>query len=297
MTADAIAKVVTDLRLGRADVERAPQGRSVQGSDLFLDVKRKALVVDITPLYQDWHTGGRAWGVYEDSVCRPPWANALVGYVNDHGNVVLMHTIALPIEDNPPRWESRATDHAIDWDEIGWVIGVEVWLGGWSDTSHRPIPTTHAGHLFKLAVARDGTLVDLSWTDDRHDNEADILQHWGNTQTALLMALTFLNCRNVTIVTPHRPRAQQRRLARWNVDVGELQVFALGKTVQGTRPAPGTGVPLTSVRGHPARYGPEHGRGLLFGKYSGIFWIPQHARGKAELGERTPSYALRPETS
>jgi hypothetical protein len=53
------------------------------------------------------------------------------------------------------------------------------------------------------------------------------------------------------------------------------------------------GVPLTSVVGHFARYGVD-GRGLLFGKYAGRFWIPQHARGKKELGVNVNDYDLKP---
>lgn len=37
-----------------------------------------------------------------------------------------------------------------------------------------------------------------------------------------------------------------------------------------------------------------HGRGLLFGKLAGRFWIPQHARGDREHGESVADYALQP---
>jgi hypothetical protein len=53
--------------------------------------------------------------------------------------------------------------------------------------------------------------------------------------------------------------------------------------------------PLTSVRGHFARYGVE-GRGLLFGKYAGKFWIPAHARDAGE-GDGVKDYVLKPARS
>jgi hypothetical protein len=53
-------------------------------------------------------------------------------------------------------------------------------------------------------------------------------------------------------------------------------------------------VPLTSVRGHFATYG-QDGRGLLFGKYAGRYWIPQHARGSAEHGVVAQEFRLEAE--
>jgi hypothetical protein len=50
-------------------------------------------------------------------------------------------------------------------------------------------------------------------------------------------------------------------------------------------------VPLHSVRGHFAEYG-TNGRGKLFGKYSGRYWIPAHARGSSEHGEVEQSYVM-----
>jgi hypothetical protein len=60
------------------------------------------------------------------------------------------------------------------------------------------------------------------------------------------------------------------------------------------RPIDAAETPLTSVRGHFARYGVEGREGLLFGKHAGKFWVPTHARGVGD-GEPEPRrYTLRP---
>jgi hypothetical protein len=46
------------------------------------------------------------------------------------------------------------------------------------------------------------------------------------------------------------------------------------------------------VRGSYHRYGPEYGRGLLFGKYAGRFWVPPHVRGSREAGEVVQTYIV-----
>lgn len=50
---------------------------------------------------------------------------------------------------------------------------------------------------------------------------------------------------------------------------------------------------LHSVRGHWAQYGSE-GKGKLFGKYEGEFWIPSHERGDPTLGQVKSTYVVKP---
>jgi hypothetical protein len=50
---------------------------------------------------------------------------------------------------------------------------------------------------------------------------------------------------------------------------------------------------LHSVRGHWAQYGSE-GKGKLFGKYEGEFWIPSHERGDPSLGQVKSTYVVKP---
>ena len=78
-----------------------------------------------------------------------------------------------------------------------------------------------------LLVNGDGTLAAQKWA-----NETGLD---GSTSTfvaqqyAVYTAVTdFLACRNVEIVEPTRPRAEQRRIARTGVHVSEIAVFPGG---------------------------------------------------------------------
>jgi len=51
-------------------------------------------------------------------------------------------------------------------------------------------------------------------------------------------------------------------------------------------------MPLHKCRGGYAKYGPEFGKGLLFGKYSGRFFHPPHMRGKAKNGITHKDYRV-----
>ena len=109
----------------------------------------------------------------------------------------------------------------------------------------------------------------------------------------LAYAIDFLNCVNVVLVEPERSRAATRRIIRTGLRITEINVRSIAESVNGANgPSSSTGVPLTSVRGHHAEYGPAYDKGLLFGKYEGRFWIPQHARGSADQGEVRHRYVI-----
>jgi hypothetical protein len=85
-------------------------------------------------------------------------------------------------------------------------------------------------------------------------------------------------------------------MQRSGVEVSEIHVRPISKSYRSTNrgPAMSPGVPLSTVRGHHAHYGPKYGRALLFGKYEGRFWIPQHARGSEILGSHEQEYVVEP---
>jgi hypothetical protein len=71
-------------------------------------------------------------------------------------------------------------------------------------------------------------------------------------------------------------------------------VFPAGKSSRSSfKEGESAGIPLTSVRGHFASYGPTYDRGLLFGKYEGHFWVRSYARGSAEHGEQKNGYPIK----
>ena len=51
-------------------------------------------------------------------------------------------------------------------------------------------------------------------------------------------------------------------------------------------------LPLHVVRGHFRKYTEER---PLFGRYSGTFWVPAHAKGSKEHGEIAHEYEVNPE--
>lgn len=278
MTASAIAEVVRDIEDGR--VRQLPgQGPLLPGFAAGMPV------IDATAIYHSL-LAKEAVMLYEDHPSiTPPWPAFHLAYVNEFGNVIVI--VCAAIDDETP-WE---TAEPVDWATVRWALTSLVFCGGYSKSVPGPIPTTGPVFCWQYAIGAQGEPLDLHW---RQTHESQTGEMWTNSQLVTLQALNFLNCRNVQIVEPHRPRAERRRIARTGVTVSEINVFPIGRSARSAKLEP-VGVPLTSVRGHFAHYGPQYDRALLFGKYAGRYWIPQHARGTAELGEVEHSYTLRPD--
>lgn len=322
MTAEAIAAVCADLDAGRI-VNTLPRDRGMfEVAESFALMPSK--VIDATSVYEHNVAAGKEVYLYEDHPCiAPPFRTFRTCYVNEHGNVTVMSSVATRRSD--PHLEGslgfeqaigRIADPSlrnitqpdarwrpaqpVDWDRVEWILDTFVFVGGRSrllaerrgQPGTMPIPTSGPVHLWRFAIYPDGEPADLHWVQLLDTFELD---HWDGAQLVLLGALNFLNCRNVELVEPERPRAERRRLERTapGVKVHELHVFPAGKSSRSARKGESLGVPLTAVRGHFSTYGPEYGKGLLFGKLSGRFWIPGHARGSSEHGEHRTSYKLR----
>jgi hypothetical protein len=294
MSAEPIARVIHDFR--RGNVRRPPPGNI--GIGPTFDHQRSvylvgtATVIDATAMYRDLLANRKSIDVCNDHTVRPPFEDAAICYVNEHGNVVVMHcsTITgdqLPVEQ---RWDSLADTHTIDWDEVRWVTACRYFAGGRGGDG-RPYPTIGPVFQTAWAINADGKLLDLLWT-------AIARTEWDMATLVALRTVTFLNCRNVVVRQPARHRSIARRVARTGVTVNEIHVATVGSWTRSQRtggPVEGA-TPLTTVRGHLARYGVD-GRGLLFGKYSGTFWIPAHARGRREDGRSLASYVIDDEVS
>lgn len=292
MSAEPIATAVADLRAGRR--VRNGAGGPAAGAvfDLAIGLVRKPVVVDATTIFTSVLEANRSIALYEDHPCiAPPWDEAAICYVNTFGNVVILHANVRPVfagaRPGTPPWEPAAT---VDWSRVRWRLDTFVWMGGHSTTTARDVPLTGPVHLFQYAIYDDGEPADLHWAQLRPDVDLDF---WTNEQLVLLGTLNFMACRNVELVEPERPRPERRRIARTGVKVHTLNVYPTGKATTGPGGERKGGSPLTSVRGHFAHFGPQYGRKLLFGKYEGKFWIPQHARGDLEVGESKTDYRLR----
>lgn len=115
----------------------------------------------------------------------------------------------------------------------------------------------------------------------------------------VLYALSLINCKNIVQTEKRQDRATRRRHEReFGVGPVTYKVLEIG---------PGTAAPQHSkaqtaeehakamhlCRGHWAHYGPEFGTGLLFGRVSGQFWIPQHVKGNAAKGIVVKDYKVK----
>jgi hypothetical protein len=282
-----IAEAVSDLRAGRV--------RSVMKDHDFVyavlaQAQSPMPIIDATQLYESLVDNPKPVYVYEDHPnIAPPWKSAIIAYVNEHGNVVMMHLLGqeLSASQRVKKWNA-AED--IDWSRVRWINRIVIWVGGRSSI-RGPIPVMGPMFMWRHAVYESGEPADIQWNQicDEYPPETGDM-----AALVSLGVLNFMNCRNVDIVEPSRPRAESRRIARTGIRVSVINVFPVGRSTRGGAKNKGVGVPLSSVRGHFSHYGPDYGKGLLFGKLAGRFWIPQHARGDKEHGEIEHSYVLKP---
>lgn len=286
MSAEAVGRVVADLKAGRC---RNP----VEGGRVGLRSGQEGTVVDATALYHSIVERDEPVALYEDHPCiAPPWPSFMVCYENEHGNVVIMHGLVSDrATGNDWTWDWRP-ECEVDEDRLRWRIDVIVYVGGRGKSG--PAPTTGPLHSWKFLVYDDGEPADLHWEQIVPEYP---MENWDMAHLVVLGALNFMNCRNVDIVDPERPRPERRRVERTGVTVHTINVFPTGKATRSPKGEPlGGSTPLSSVRGHFAEYG-VNGKGLLFGKYAGRFWIAQHARGDTAAGDATGNdYRLVPET-
>lgn len=283
-SAEAIGRVINDLRLGNIvwNVE------GVDGPVAWLLQGNLAQVVDATPYFNSFLVSEREIAMYEDHTCiAPPWEKFCIAYQNTFGNVIAMVTNVMEGDQIEP-WE---TAEPISWDQVRWVLNTFVFMGGWSEEKGQPIPTSGPFIMYESAVAEDGEPLDLHWV---HVDQRLPVSFWTNAHMTLLGTLNFMNCRNIELVEPRRPRAEARRVSRTGVTVKEINVFPTGKSTRGAKGERVGGQPMTSVRGHFSEYGEQYGKGKLFGKIEGRFWIPQHARGERDEGDIEQRYVVRP---
>jgi hypothetical protein len=295
MSGEAIADVVADIKAGRWQAPNGERPDRVESLRWVNEHGRMddAVVVDASTLYRTIQPSDRVVDLYGDhQSIAPPWPAAFIGFENRFGNVLVSHMVADDAGDRgwSPMWE---TENHVDWDRVRWCIGLMVFVGGRSNSTGRAIPVTGPVYVEQYAVYPDGSPADIHWMQ--------VFDGWDKSASEMHMrinlgVLNFLNCVNVGIAEPQRPRAERRRIERTGVRVSEIHVFPVGPSASGGgRPLDGGGTALHSVRGHFANYGPRFGRGLLFGKHEGRFFRPQHARGAADNGEVEQSYVLHAE--
>lgn len=299
-SAESVAAAVAAFSAGRVTVAGRPAPESMA---TYFNAPRVA--VDATAIYDEWTGKDAPADLCDDHVALPPYVFTVVGMrlpagVASDGRQVperayLVDCIALTGED----WEGdaggamfpwKSEHHEIPWDKVKHVMAAFLWV-------YSPEHGV-AGPMIEWRIASDenGRILDV-WYQQLHNVIPELL--W-NPLIVWLRMMTWLACRNVELVTPTRPRPVARRLARTGVDVKELWVRPIGKTYQDEdgqmRKVGSEGAPLSTVRGHLARYGIE-GRGKLFGKITGTFWISPHVRGSEEHGVNNPTRIIETETA
>lgn len=294
MSAEPIARVVSDLLQrrvkpidGAMNVGVKLQGPDKKLFDLLLGLVMDPIVIDATALYAELSESRHSVNIYEDHPCiAPPYEEFITAYVNQHGNVTVMHSSVSSVDPLKPPWEALADTHDIDWEQVKWRLDTVVWVGGRG--AQGSMPTHGPRHLWQFAIGPQGEPLDLHWVSLVRDYP---VKNWDMAHLVLLATLRFLNCSNVELAEPRRERHEAKRIARTGVTVKTLNVYPAGKSSK-SKGGESLGVPLHSVRGHFASFGPEYGKGLLFGKLSGRYWISAHARGSKELGEVKKDYRV-----
>lgn len=298
MAAEEIARVVADLRSGNWELSTSDEDHK----RTFTGAAKYATVVDVSSIYDAYNASSETRNLYDSHPCViPPWPTGLLCYTNPFGNVYAMLYELIDFRDLDgtwiPQWEN---DKGIDWEnDVRWAVAMKVFLGG-TNTNGRRIGTLGPVYQFQWALGHDGEPLDLHWmvTDKRF---ADALEDQAAEdhpmmipQVVALDAFGFLQCRNVDIQEPKRPNHLRKRIAKSGITLNEIHVFPAGKT---SRSRGVVGEPLGSVhapvRGHFAEYGDRYGKGKLFGKLEGRFYVTPHVRGSRDVGESNQEFVLR----
>lgn len=136
-------------------------------------------------------------------------------------------------------------------------------------------------------------------SDEHGDHEFAIQVIQADMIQPFLATMALLNTKNITTREVLPTRQQRREAERKNMippatyRVLTVRVPGQDRTSSNDRNANDLSTaPLHIVRGHMSRYGPDYGKGRLFGKYDGQFWIPAHVRGTAEAGVILKDYRV-----
>lgn len=109
--------------------------------------------------------------------------------------------------------------------------------------------------------------------------------------------LLMLGCKNVALKPNNNdPKEVRRAIKRHGGTSDKYRYHTLVVRPAGARsdaPPQDIGImPRHICRGHFAEYGPEFGKGLLFGRYAGRFYIPPHLKGDKKNGVVEKDYAI-----
>lgn len=154
-----------------------------------------------------------------------------------------------------------------------------------------------------LIIDAAGNHLEARMPDPPRANECDVGVYHEALHNALLplvVGMGLATCRNVTFedAVPSEQR-QREQVRKKQPPLKKYRVLTINQV--NIRRAPGPiGTPDStprawhSVIGHYAHYGPQFGRGRLFGTIEGKFFIKDHTRGNADNGTVTKDYRIGP---
>lgn len=123
-------------------------------------------------------------------------------------------------------------------------------------------------------------------------------KHWLPLLQPCLMSVCWMHVKNIKL-DKHAPapalvkKSKKRgRVTPCTYHTLEIQPFK--KTLERDSPGLKTGIrnALHMVRGSFHHYGSDFGKGKLFGKYQGTFWVPAHLRGNIDSGLVDKGYTM-----
>lgn len=127
------------------------------------------------------------------------------------------------------------------------------------------------------------SLRDLAWS-------ADAMGWLG------LFTCALLHCKNVTTREEHLPRQLRRERERKGLPDVVYRTLVVGpspgQSGGKSAPKPEKTTRLHLCRGHFAEYGPDYGKGKLFGRLEGRYWVPPHVKGSADVGKVEKTYRV-----
>lgn len=128
-------------------------------------------------------------------------------------------------------------------------------------------------------------------TDENEGGMANAI--WGEIKSGFL-AISLMNCRNTKIALttpvapPRKKKSSRPRPAKLEFHTITLPGAAAG-TTSSRKGAAGEPIAFHKVRGHFAHYTAD---APLFGKYTGTYWKPWHARGTKAAGIIVADYKV-----
>jgi hypothetical protein len=196
----------------------------------------------------------------------------------------------MPVSLARPAIESHA-DHMEIPETAHWVFIIEQFVDwGRGDPPEGPVGT------ITLWVNKQGLIVqppcmrNFGTEDDKVLTE--VLHNYMTWIQPAFLAICFMHCKNVRVVDEEVPTKLAKRTEErhgYKPSPHKRLIIEPLKQIlkkEGGSDKNGIAKAMHICRGHFAEYGETYGKGKLFGKYEGKFWIPSTVRGTKSGGKK-----------